>query len=63
LKPHKQITIFTLLGLRKSQRDVERINGIDRKTIRSYQRQDEAMLLNGSKRRSRDIQLREVHAR
>ena len=39
LKPHKQTTIFTLLGLRKSQRDIERITGIDRKTIRSYQRQ------------------------
>jgi geranylgeranyl pyrophosphate synthase len=32
LKPHKQTTIFTLLGLRKSQRDIERITGIDRKT-------------------------------
>ena len=42
LKPHKQTTIFTLLGLRKSQRDIERITGIDRKTIRSYQRQHEA---------------------
>ena len=38
LKPHKQTTIFTLLGLGKSQRDIERITGIDRKTIRSYQR-------------------------
>ena len=37
LKPHKQTTIFTLLGLRKSQRDIERITGIDRKTIRSRQ--------------------------
>jgi len=42
LKPHKQITVFTLLGLRKSQRDIERITGIDRKTIRSYQRKFEA---------------------
>jgi hypothetical protein len=42
LKPHKQTTIFTLLGLRKSQRDIERITGIDRKTIRSYQRQYES---------------------
>ena len=31
LKPHKQTTIFTLLGLRKSQRDIERITGIDRR--------------------------------
>jgi transposase len=42
LKPHKQTTVFTLLGLRKSQRDIERITGIDRKTIRSYQRKYEA---------------------
>ena len=46
LKPHKQTTIFTLLGLRKSQRDIERITGIDRKTIRSYQRQFEASRSN-----------------
>lgn len=39
LKAHKETTIFTLLGLRKSQRDIEHITGIDRKTIRSYQRQ------------------------
>jgi transposase len=39
LKPHKQTTIFTLLELRKSQRDIHRITGIDRKTIRAYQRQ------------------------
>jgi len=48
LKPHKQTTIFTLLGLRKSQRDIERITGIDRKTIRSYQRQYEASRSNSS---------------
>ena len=46
LKPHKQTTIFTLLGLRKSQRDIERITGIDRKTIRSYQRQYESSRSN-----------------
>ena len=46
LKPHKQTTIFTLLGLRKSQRDIERITGIDRKTIRSYQRQFESSRSN-----------------
>ena len=46
LKPHKQTTIFTLLGLRKSQRDIERITGIDRKTIRSYQRLYEASQSN-----------------
>ena len=46
LKPHKQTTIFTLLGLGKSQRDIERITGIDRKTIRSYQRLFEASRSN-----------------
>lgn len=46
LKPHKRTTIFTLLGLGKSQRDIERITGIDRKTIRSYQRQYEAQQSN-----------------
>ncbi len=46
LKPHKRTTIFTLLGLHKSQRDIERITGIDRKTIRSYQRLYEALQPN-----------------
>ena len=46
LKPHKQTTILTLLGLRKSQRDIKRITGIDRKTIRSYQRQHVAAQSN-----------------
>ena len=46
LKPHKQTTVFTLLGLRKSQRDIERITGIDRKTIRSYQRKYETVHSN-----------------
>ena len=46
LKPRKQTTIFTLLGLGKSQRDIERITGIDRKTIRSYQRLFEASRSN-----------------
>ena len=46
LKPHKRTTILTLLGLGKSQRDIERITGIDRKTIRSYQRRYEAQQSN-----------------
>ena len=46
LKPHKRTTIFTLLGLGKGQRDIGRITGIDRKTIRSYQRQYEAQRSN-----------------
>jgi hypothetical protein len=36
LKLHKQTTNLTLLGLRKSQRDIERITGIDRNTIQFY---------------------------
>jgi len=43
LKPNKQTTIFTLLQRGKSQRDIERTTGIDRKTIRSYQRKYEAI--------------------
>ncbi len=46
LKPHKQTTISTLLGLCKSQRDIQRITGIDRKTIRHYQRQYQAQQSN-----------------
>jgi transposase len=36
LKQHQQSTVFTLLELRKSQREIHRITGIDRKTIRRY---------------------------
>ena len=38
LKPHLQTTIWTLLSSRTSQREIERVTGIDRKTIRSYQK-------------------------
>lgn len=41
LKPNKQTTIQTLLALGKSQREIARVTGIDRKTIRGYQRQAE----------------------
>ena len=37
LKPHLQSTVFTLLERNKSQRQIERLTGIDRKTIRRYQ--------------------------
>ncbi len=37
LKPHLQATIFTLLERGKSQREIHRLTGIDRKTIRKYQ--------------------------
>jgi transposase len=36
LKPHMQTTIETLLRAGRSQREIERVTGIDRKTIRSY---------------------------
>jgi len=38
LKPHLQTTIWTLLGAGASQREIERVTGIDRKTIRAYQK-------------------------
>jgi transposase len=38
LKPHLQTTIWTLLEAGSSQRDIERVTGIDRKTIRVYQK-------------------------
>ena len=36
LKPHLQTTIWTLLAAGASQREIERVTGIDRKTIRGY---------------------------
>lgn len=36
LKPHLQTTIWTLLSTGASQREVQRVTGIDRKTIRAY---------------------------
>ncbi|MBW8832232.1 MAG: IS21 family transposase, partial [Burkholderiales bacterium] len=38
LKPHLQTTIWTLLEAGTSQREIERVTGIDRKTIRAYQK-------------------------
>ena len=37
LKPHLQATISTLLERGKSQREIHRLTGVDRKTIRKYQ--------------------------
>ncbi len=37
MKPHLQTTIRTLLGAGASQREIERVTGIDRKTVRAYQ--------------------------
>ena len=34
LKPHLQTTIWTLLAANASQREIERVTGIDHKTIR-----------------------------
>ncbi|MDE1957435.1 MAG: helix-turn-helix domain-containing protein, partial [Betaproteobacteria bacterium] len=36
LKPHLQTTIWTLLRKGSSQREIARLTGIDRKTIRAY---------------------------
>ena len=38
LKPHLQATVFTLLERGQSQREIHRLTGIDRKTIRKYER-------------------------
>ena len=46
LKPHLQTTIWTLLAASASQREIERVTGIDRKTIRGYQKRFAAMAAN-----------------
>ena len=38
MKPHLQTTIWTLLEAGSSQREIERVTGIDRKTIRAHQK-------------------------
>ena len=38
MKPHLQTTVWTLLEAGASQREIQRVTGIDRKTIRGYQR-------------------------
>ena len=38
MKPHLRTTLATLLAQNRSQREIERVTGIDRKTIRGYQR-------------------------
>lgn len=38
MKPHLRVTIQTLLAHGTSQREIERLTGIDRKTIRRYER-------------------------
>ena len=39
LKQHLRVTIQTLLGNGTSQREIERLTGVDRKTIRRYERE------------------------
>jgi transposase len=46
LKPHLQTTIWTLLDAGASQREIERATGIDRKTIRAYQKRFAAAAAN-----------------
>lgn len=48
LKPHLQTTIWTLLSAGASQREIERVTGIDRKTIRGYQQRFAAEHANSS---------------
>ncbi len=58
MKPHMQTTIETLLRAGRSQREIERVTGIDRKTIRSYQKRLMAPPANsprGGHRRSTGI--------
>ena len=46
LKSHLQTTLRTLIERNASQREIERVTGIDRKTIRSYQKRFTAELSN-----------------
>jgi hypothetical protein len=38
LRPNQRATVYTLLERNTPQREIARITGIDRKTVRSYQR-------------------------
>ena len=46
LKPHLQTTIATLLETNTSHRQIERVTGIDRKTIRTYAKRIEELKAN-----------------
>jgi len=46
LKPHLQTTITTLLEAGTSHRQIERVSGIDRKTIRTYAKRIEELKAN-----------------
>ena len=42
MKPNQRATVYTLLERNTTQREIARITGIDRKTVRSYQRRWQA---------------------
>ena len=42
MKPNQRATVYTLLERGSTQREIARITGIDRKTVRSYQRRWQA---------------------
>ena len=48
LKPHLKTTLSTLLESNTSHRQIERVTGIDRKTIRSYVNRIEELKANSS---------------
>lgn len=48
LKPHEKATIFTLLENKVSQREIHRKTGIDRKTIRRYQKNSNSPMATGA---------------
>jgi transposase len=48
LKPHLQTTLSTLLESNTSHRQIERVTGIDRKTIRTYVKRIEELKSNSS---------------
>ena len=48
MKPHLQTTVWTLLEAGASQREIQRVTGIDRKTIRGYQKRFAAAAASNS---------------
>ena len=48
LKPHLQTTLSTLLESNTSHRQIERVTGIDRKTIRTYAKRMEELKLKAN---------------
>ena len=46
MKPNQRATVYTLLERGSTQREIARITGIDRKTVRSYQHRWEAEQVN-----------------